>query len=52
MPNSEPLLFESDKSDDFHYFDVTNENIVPKTNPDKKSIEFWHEISKETLERK
>ncbi|XP_031622611.1 esterase B1-like [Contarinia nasturtii] len=44
IPENEPNEFVASQTRQFNYFDVTNEDIFLKTNPELERIEFWDKI--------
>lgn len=44
MPESEAHQFDLSRTAELEYFDVTNEGIFAKTNPERDRVEFWDRI--------
>lgn len=47
MPNADAVLFRAandNKTNPYHYLDITNDGVIPKINPNRKRIEFWNNI--------
>lgn len=47
MPAAKPIEFRTtdDVTNDlYHYWDITNDGVVAKVNPNRKHIDFWNSI--------
>lgn len=44
VPDQEPIEFKSNDSDQYNYWDITNEGIVLKPNLYKSQMDFWDAI--------
>lgn len=47
MPKEDPFLFKTRTDENYKYFDVTNQGIVKRLNPNKDRMDFWDRIMTE-----